>query len=87
MNARCFASEILQQIKFGTPVVIDGDQFSICDRSHGQVGQCLQVTIAKRLNSQPEREASFVEPMECLSVSKLPEGSQWLWEMGKRRPD
>jgi DNA ligase D-like protein (predicted ligase) len=26
-------------------------------------------------------EASFVEPMECLSVSKLPEGPQWVWEI------
>jgi ATP-dependent DNA ligase len=27
------------------------------------------------------REAAFVEPMDWLSVSKLPEGSQWLWEI------
>jgi ATP-dependent DNA ligase len=26
-------------------------------------------------------KAGFVEPMECLSVSKLPEGSNWLWEL------
>src|SRR6266581_3259355 len=26
-------------------------------------------------------DAAFVEPMECLSVSKLPEGLQWLWEI------
>jgi ATP-dependent DNA ligase len=29
----------------------------------------------------PKREASFIEPMECLSVSKLPEDSRWLWEI------
>src|SRR5258708_25703884 len=29
----------------------------------------------------PRTEAEFVAPMECLSVSKLPEGSQWLWEI------
>jgi ATP-dependent DNA ligase len=29
----------------------------------------------------PKTKAAFVEPMECLSVSKLPEGSQWLWEI------
>jgi DNA ligase D-like protein (predicted ligase) len=34
-----------------------------------------------RLDSLPRKEAAFVEPMECLSVSKLPEGSQWLWEI------
>jgi DNA ligase D-like protein (predicted ligase) len=34
-----------------------------------------------RLDSLPRTEASFVEPMECLSVSKLPEGDQWIWEV------
>jgi DNA ligase D-like protein (predicted ligase) len=29
----------------------------------------------------PGKPATFVEPMECLSVSKLPEGPQWLWEL------
>src|SRR5580692_7446858 len=37
--------------------------------------------IGKRLASLPKTEASFVEPMECLSVSKLPESDQWIWEM------
>jgi len=27
------------------------------------------------------RGAAFIEPMECLAVSKLPEGSQWLFEI------
>jgi ATP-dependent DNA ligase len=27
------------------------------------------------------KPATFVEPMKCLSVSKLPDGSQWLWEL------
>jgi len=35
----------------------------------------------RRLTSLPEKDAAFIEPMECLSVSKLPEGSQWLWEI------
>ncbi len=34
-----------------------------------------------RLESLPRTQASFIEPMECLSVSKLPEGSQWVWEI------
>jgi DNA ligase D-like protein (predicted ligase) len=34
-----------------------------------------------RLDSLPKTEASFVEPMECLSVAKLPEGLEWLWEI------
>jgi hypothetical protein len=33
--------------------------------------------IKKLLGSLPKIEASFVEPMECLSVSKLPEGLEW----------
>jgi hypothetical protein len=27
------------------------------------------------------RLAAFVEPMECLAVTKLPEGQQWLDEI------
>jgi ATP-dependent DNA ligase len=29
----------------------------------------------------PRQKAKFVEPMECLSVPKLPDGSQWIWEL------
>ena len=29
----------------------------------------------------PEKTATFVEPMECLPVSKLPEGPQWVYEI------
>jgi ATP-dependent DNA ligase len=36
---------------------------------------------SKRLDSLPKTKAAFVEPIECLPVSKLPEGSQWLWEI------
>jgi DNA ligase D-like protein (predicted ligase) len=41
----------------------------------------MQKKIRARLDSLPKTEASFVEPMECLSVSKLPEGLDWLWEI------
>src|SRR5438270_1551198 len=41
----------------------------------------MRTEIPKRLSSLPKREASFVEPMECLSVSKLPEDSHWVWEI------
>jgi DNA ligase D-like protein (predicted ligase) len=34
-----------------------------------------------QLYSLPKAEASFIEPMECLSVSKLPEGDHWIWEV------
>jgi len=33
------------------------------------------------LDSLPRREAAFVEPMECLAVTKLPEGSGWVYEI------
>ena len=35
--------------------------------------------IRKLLGSPPKIEASFVEPMECLSVSKLHECLQWIF--------
>jgi len=41
----------------------------------------MQKEIRARLDSLPKTEASFVEPMECLSVTKLPEGLEWLWEI------
>jgi len=41
----------------------------------------MQKKIRARLDSLPKTEASFVEPMECLSVSKLPEGLEWIWEI------
>src|SRR5260221_5099800 len=41
----------------------------------------MQMETRARLESLPKTEASFVEPMECLSVSKLPEGLEWLWEI------
>src|SRR5580692_2137451 len=40
-----------------------------------------QKEMRARLDSLPKTEASFVEPMECLSVSKLPEGLEWIWEI------
>src|SRR5437879_3724094 len=34
-----------------------------------------------RLASLPRIQASFIEPMECLSVSRLPEVGPWIWEI------
>jgi DNA ligase D-like protein (predicted ligase) len=36
---------------------------------------------ASRLRSLPKTKAAFVEPMECLSVSKLPDGPLWFYEI------
>jgi hypothetical protein len=36
---------------------------------------------AVKLRSLPQRTATFVEPMECLAVGKLPEGPEWVWEI------
>src|ERR1700693_3824117 len=41
----------------------------------------MQKEVRARLESLPRKEASTTEPMECLSVSKLPEGNQWIWEV------
>src|SRR5882724_5185926 len=41
----------------------------------------MQKAIRARFDSFPRTEASFIEPMDCLSVSKLPEGSNWVWEV------
>src|SRR5438128_7414626 len=41
----------------------------------------MQREIRARLDSLPKTEASFVEPMECLAVSKLPEGPDFVWEV------
>jgi bifunctional non-homologous end joining protein LigD len=37
--------------------------------------------IQARLASLPKTQASFIEPMECLAVSKLPEDAPWIWEV------
>jgi DNA ligase D-like protein (predicted ligase) len=41
----------------------------------------MQKENRARLDSLPKTGASFVEPMECLAVSKLPEGPNFLWEV------
>jgi DNA ligase D-like protein (predicted ligase) len=38
-------------------------------------------SLLTRIHSLPPRSAAFVEPMECLAVSKLPEGSRWVYEI------
>jgi DNA ligase D-like protein (predicted ligase) len=40
----------------------------------------LRIT-SKRLDSLPRKLATFIEPMECLPVTKLPEGQRWLYEV------
>jgi len=34
-----------------------------------------------KLKSLPKKPAAFVEPMDCLAVSKLPESADWAWEI------
>jgi len=41
----------------------------------------MQRKIQARLASLPRTQASFIEPMECLSVSRLPEGAPCIWEI------
>ena len=35
----------------------------------------------RSLRSQPSRDAGFIEPMECLAVTKLPAGPGWVYEI------
>jgi bifunctional non-homologous end joining protein LigD len=35
----------------------------------------------RRLLTLPKRTAEFIEPMECLATSKLPDGAKWVWEI------
>jgi hypothetical protein len=35
----------------------------------------------RRIASLPKRKAEFIEPMDCSPVSKLPDGSQSLFEI------
>jgi DNA ligase D-like protein (predicted ligase) len=39
----------------------------------------MQKEVRRRLESLPRTGATFVEPMECLSVAKLPAGANWIW--------
>src|SRR6266849_2322418 len=69
---------ILQTILFRGP--------SECERllifpAFGFLRNAMQREMRARLESLPRTQASFIEPMECLSVSKLPEGTQWVWEI------
>src|SRR6267143_1862809 len=41
----------------------------------------MQRKMQARLASLPRTQASFIEPMGCLSVSKLPAGLGWIWEI------
>jgi ATP-dependent DNA ligase len=33
------------------------------------------------LQALPAREPGFIEPMECLAVTQLPEGADWVYEV------
>jgi len=46
-----------------------------------RLGRVLCYDPADLLRSLPKTKAGFVEPMDCLPVAKLPEDSQWVWEI------
>jgi ATP-dependent DNA ligase len=37
--------------------------------------------LGKKVTSQPQRRPAFIEPMECLAVTKLPDGPEWAFEI------
>jgi len=40
-----------------------------------------RLSLKKSLGSLPLRSAAFIEPMECLAVPKLFDGSEWIYEI------
>jgi ATP-dependent DNA ligase len=34
-----------------------------------------------KLSSLPQKDATFIEPMECLAAPKLPDAANWVWEI------
>lgn len=36
---------------------------------------------ASRVKALPRRKVEFIEPMECAPVTKLRDGSQWVFEI------
>ena len=44
-------------------------------------GRDIAVSLMRSLKSLPSREAGFVEPMECLAATKLPDGPEWVYEI------
>ena len=41
----------------------------------------MRRSAANRFSCLPKIEAEFIEPMDCAPVSKLPDGSQWVFEI------
>ena len=41
----------------------------------------MQQRGTTRVVALPRRKADFIEPMDCAPVSKLPDGSQWVFEL------
>ena len=37
--------------------------------------------MSRQFDSLPLRPAAFIEPMECLAVPKVPDGSEWVYEI------
>ena len=51
------------------------------DLARRHLGFAMKTEVQARLDSLPKTEASFIEPMECALVSKLPEGPDWTYEV------
>jgi DNA ligase D-like protein (predicted ligase) len=52
--------------------------------SHGQARSTAKPTpskISSALKLLPKRDASFISPMECLAVLRVPKGSEWVYEV------
>jgi ATP-dependent DNA ligase len=41
----------------------------------------MKLSAIRQGDARSKCNAAFVDPMECLPVSKLPEGPQWVYEI------
>ena len=41
----------------------------------------MPLSRTDQLNTLPKHKAEFIEPMECLPVSRLNDGREWVYEI------
>ena len=68
---------------FGTPERVPKVRNTFLERERGVSRNAtgLLLDVSRQFDSLPLRPAAFIEPMECLAVPKVPEGSEWVYEI------
>jgi hypothetical protein len=77
------AEKAIKQRLFDTALILPFHGVSISGKQFASRGRVaiIRPMPADLLRSLPKAKAAFIQPMDCLPVSKLPEGPQWLWEI------